>query len=77
MVVNPNISNTGSKKKNNFFRDVQSELKKITWTTKQELVACTKIVLGATVVFSFVIYAADLFVRNALSLINLIFRWIA
>jgi len=63
-----------NKKKLNYFRDVQAELKKITWTTKTELVSCTKIVLGATFVFSIVIYFADLFIKNSLHLVSLIAR---
>ncbi|NGX63822.1 MAG: Protein translocase subunit SecE [Candidatus Anoxychlamydiales bacterium] len=60
------------KKKLNYFRDVQSELKKITWTSKAELISCTKIVLGVTIFFSLAIYVGDLFIKNALHLINLI-----
>lgn len=65
------------KKRLNYFREIQNEFKKITWTTKLELVAYTKIVLGATLIFGFVIYLADLVIRNMLLLINIIFRWIA
>jgi len=63
------------KKKLSFFRDVQSELKKVTWTSKNELLVFTKIVLAATLLFGFIIYLADLMIRNALSLITLIFQW--
>lgn len=62
------------KKKLNYFREVQDELKKVTWTTKTELISFTKIVLGSTFFFAFVIYIADLFIRNALHLVNLISR---
>jgi len=60
------------KKKLNYFRDVQSELKKVSWTSKLELVSFTKIVLWATLIFSIAIYIADLFIKNALHLVNLI-----
>jgi len=63
-------------KKKNYFREVQAELKKVTWTTKNELVSCTKIVLGTTLVFGLVIYFADLFIRNILLLINFIARFL-
>ena len=77
MVSENKLSNTKVKKKKlNFFRDVQSELKKISWTTKIELLAFTKIVLGVTLAFGFIIYIADLIIRNALSLITIIFQWI-
>ena len=62
------------KKKLNYFREVQSELKKVSWTTKTELVSFTKIVLGVTFIFGIVIYLADLFIKNALFLISLISR---
>jgi preprotein translocase SecE subunit len=75
MVLATNTT-TSTPKKISFFRELQTELKKITWTTKHELIACTKIVLGATIIFSLVIYFADLFIRNILLLINLIFHWI-
>jgi len=62
------------KKKLNYFRDVQVELKKVSWTSKQELISCTKIVLWVTFVFSIAIYVADLFIRNALHIVNLLAR---
>ena len=60
------------KKKLNYFRDVQAELKKVSWTTKIELVSCTKIVLGTTFIFSIAIYIADLVIKNALHVVSLI-----
>jgi preprotein translocase subunit SecE len=78
MSSNLRISTLNIKKKRlNYFRDIQAEFKKITWTTRYELVAFTKIVLWATLVFGFIIYFADLIIRNMLLLINIIFRWIA
>ena len=78
MVVNSKLSNlTVKKRKLNYFREVQAELKKVTWTTKDELASYTKMVLGATLFFGFAIYFADLFIRNILLIINLFFRWIA
>ncbi len=62
------------KKKLNYFRDVQAELKKVSWTTKAELVSCTKIVLGVTLIFSIAIYIADLLIKNSLHLLSLIAR---
>jgi len=64
---------TGSvkeKKKKNFFREVQSELKKVTWTSKGELKTCTKIVIGSTFVFGLGIYTVDLVIRGALSTVS-------
>ncbi|NGX32107.1 MAG: Protein translocase subunit SecE [Candidatus Anoxychlamydiales bacterium] len=62
------------KKKLNYFREVQVELKKVSWTTKVELASCTKIVLGVTFFFSIAIYIADLVIKNALHVVSLIAR---
>ena len=78
MVSNSKITQFKIKKKKlNYFREIQNEFKKITWTTKIELVSFTKLVLWSTLIFGFLIYFADLIVRNVLLLINLIFSWIA
>jgi len=62
------------KKKLNYFREVQAELKKVSWTTKLELISFTKIVLGATFIFAIAIYIADLVIKNALHVVSLIAR---
>ena len=65
------------KKKLSYLREVQNELKKVTWTSKKELLFSTKAVIIATFVFGFAIYIADLAVRGAMeaigSLVRLIF----
>ncbi len=55
---------TREKKKLSFLREVQNELKKVTWTTKGELLLCTKAVVIATFVFGFAIYLVDLAIRG-------------
>ncbi|MBN2478844.1 MAG: preprotein translocase subunit SecE [Parachlamydiales bacterium] len=64
------------KKKLNYFRQVQAELKKVSWTSKSELVVYTKIVLLSTLIFALSIYIADLGVRSVLNFINIIARFI-
>ncbi|NGX55827.1 MAG: Protein translocase subunit SecE [Candidatus Anoxychlamydiales bacterium] len=61
---------TEKRKKNNFLREVQNEFKKITWTTKAELILSTKIVLTGIFVFAIAIYFSDIIIRSALNLIN-------
>ena len=61
---------TGEKKKLSYFREVQNELKKVTWTTKEELLFSTKAVVIATFVFGFAIYFADLVIRHAIDWIS-------
>ena len=43
-----------------FVGEVKQELKKVEWTTKDEIKAYTKIVLISTFVFGFFIYFIDL-----------------
>ena len=64
------------KKKLSFFREVQNELKKVTWTSKDELILCTKAVIIATFLFGFAIYVVDLGIRGSLELIGALFRMI-
>jgi preprotein translocase subunit SecE len=56
----------GEKKKVSYLREVQNELKKVTWTSKEELLFCTKAVIIATFLFGLAIYAVDLGVRGVL-----------
>ena len=56
------------RKKGSFFKEVKDELKKVTWTSKEELIFSTKIVVIATVVFGLAIYVVDLGIRGTLDL---------
>lgn len=58
----------GEKKKVSFLREVQNELKKVTWTSKEELIFCTKAVVIATFLFGLTIYLVDLSIRGVLDL---------
>ncbi len=60
------------KKVVNFVGDVKLELKKVEWTSKDELIAYTKIVLASTFLFGLFIYLIDLGIRGVLGGINLI-----
>jgi len=64
------------KKKVSYLREVQNELKKVTWTSRQELILSTKAVVIATFIFGFAIYMADLGIRGALEAIGQLARWI-
>jgi len=59
---------TSEKKKLSYFREVQNELKKVTWTAKGELLFCTKAVIFSTIFFGFSIYVVDLGIRGILDL---------
>ena len=64
------------KKKVSYLREVQNELKKVTWTSREELLLSTRAVVVATFVFGFAIYLADLGIRGALEAIGQLARWI-
>jgi preprotein translocase SecE subunit len=64
------------KKKLSYFREVQNELKKVTWTPKQELFRSTKAVILATFIFGFAIYLADLGIRGVLDGVGSIVRFL-
>lgn len=60
----------------NFLSALKEELKKVSWTSKDELIVCTKVVVGSTVAFGFGIYVIDLLIRNALQGMHHLARWI-
>lgn len=64
----------GEKKKASYLREVQNELKKVTWTSKEELLFCTKAVIIATFVFGLSIYVVDLGIRGVLELVGNLVR---
>jgi preprotein translocase subunit SecE len=57
--------------------ELKEELKKVTWTSKDELVLFTKIVVGSTFALGLGIYGIDLVIKGVLNgfgaLIHLIF----
>ena len=65
---------TTEKKKLSYFREVQNELKKVTWTSKSELIFCTKAVIIATFAFGFSIYLIDLVIGGLLNGANKLFQ---
>ena len=64
------------KKKLSYFREVQNELKKVTWTSKGELILCTKAVIIATFIFGLAIYVVDLGIRGSLEMAGALVRMI-
>ena len=67
---------TKERKKLSYFREVQNELKKVSWTSKEELIVSTKAVVFATFAFGFAIYLADLSVKGVLDGVASVFRLI-
>lgn len=60
-----------------FVGDIKSEFTKISWTSKEELTAYTKIVVGATFIFGMLVYMSDLVIQRSLILLDGIFRLIS
>ena len=43
----------------NFLKDVKSELKKVTWPSKNEVTSTTVVVIAATIFFGFYLFFMD------------------
>jgi preprotein translocase subunit SecE len=60
-----------------YVTELKEELKKVTWTTKEELILFTKIAVGATFALGLGIYGIDLLIKGVLNgfgtLVHLIF----
>lgn len=56
-----------AKRKGSFFHDMKEEMKKVSWTSKEELKTCGKIVIGSIFVLGVGIYLIDLFIRLVLN----------
>jgi preprotein translocase subunit SecE len=52
-----------------FFRDTTSEMKKVTWPTRNEVVGTTAVVIVATLVFSLFLWGCDLVFYKAINLL--------
>ena len=69
------VQETVSLMKRGYIRELKEELKKVSWTSKDELFLSTKIVVGSTFVFGFGVYLVDLIVQGSLNgLHNLFFK---
>ena len=54
-------------KRSRFFQEMKEEMKRVSWTTKEELTICTKIVLSAIFFLGAGIYLIDIFVRLSIN----------
>lgn len=59
-----------------FVGEVKAELKRISWTSPEELKTYTKIVVGATFVCGMGIYFMDLLIQASLWVLESALRWI-
>ncbi len=69
------VQETKSQMRRGYIREFKEELKKVSWTSKEELFLSTKIVVGSTFVFGFGVYLVDLVVQGSLNgLHSLVFK---
>ena len=66
-----------TKRVQEFVTDIKSEIHKITWTSREELLVYTKIVVGATFIFGMSIYLLDLMIQGTLGGLNLLLNFIS
>ncbi|MGM0396933.1 MAG: preprotein translocase subunit SecE [Bacillota bacterium] len=66
-------TNTGSVKTKDkmsaYFRGVRSELKKVIWPDRKELINYTGVVIALSILVAVIVYILDLFLGGILSLI--------
>jgi len=70
---------TNSKKSKSVFsyiQDLKDELRKVSWTSQDELSFSTKMVVLATVFFGLGIYLVDFLIKNGLEFVKIIVRFI-
>ncbi len=64
------------KKSRSYLKEVQQELKKVSWTSKEELKFSTKVVIGSVFSFGIAIYLVDIAVKGALDTLSYLVRMI-
>lgn len=67
---------TSKSKVTTAIRNFKEELKKVSWTTKEELKLFTKIVVAATFILGLSIYLVDLSIKGCLQLVAKVAHWI-
>lgn len=72
-----NGSVKSGKKIRDFIGDIKAEVYKINWTSKEELVAYTKIVMATTFFMGIGLYVVDLFIQGFLNGIGSVIRLIS
>lgn len=60
-----------------FVGSIKDEIKKISWTSPEELKTYTRIVVGVTFFLGMGIYGLDLIIHGALNILSYLFHFIA
>lgn len=68
----------GAKRKRflTFLQDLKDEMRKVSWTTREELMTATKAVVATTFILGIGIYLVDLLIRGGLDAIAIVVRYI-
>lgn len=66
-----------SHKVKKFIGEIKGELHKVHWTSREELLTYTKIVIIATFVFGMSIYFVDMLIQGTLNTLSFLLRLIA
>ncbi len=71
-------AHAAQKRKRTFavIQDLKEELKKVSWTTRDELKFSTKMVVGTTFFLGMGIYFIDLVIKGCLDLVTLVVHFI-
>jgi preprotein translocase subunit SecE len=64
------------RKVQDFVAEIKSEIQKINWTNREELLVYAQIVVVATFVFGMGIYFTDLIIQGSLSFLSFLIRLI-
>ncbi|MBS0627326.1 MAG: preprotein translocase subunit SecE [Verrucomicrobia bacterium] len=59
-----------------YIQELKDELKKVTWTNREELQFSTKMVVLATIFFGLGIYLIDFFIKSSLDSIRAVLNFI-
>lgn len=65
------------KRAQDFVADMKKEITQVQWTSKDELIVYTQIVVAMTFLFGIAIYLTDLAIQGSLQLLNFLLRFIA
>lgn len=74
--IPPQAKSQSVKKAYEYFDDIKSEFKKISWTEGGEVLTYAKAVVLSTFSFGILIYITDLLINRVLFSFDTIFKWL-
>lgn len=70
------VEKVSTKKAFTYLEEIKSEFKKVTWTSREELIVYTKVVVAFTFFFGMAVYFTDVFIHQFMVGLNNAIRWI-